>query len=268
MRYGFFGMAADDLRYDDLKVHLRVLDEEHTITARARIGPTRLMELLPLARAVSGGVSAIAIAHEQAQGRAISCKVGCGACCRHLIPIAPAEAIRLSEVVDAMPKERRRAVKKRFEKAVLRMEQAGLLDPRRPRGQAALRSVKTDPAETWEDASRRYFEARIACPLLEDEACGAYAERPMVCREYSVTTPAELCSTLSHDARDVPRPVHMGEVMTAATNELLDREDLGVPLAMALEWAAAHRERFRAEGDGEEMAMVLVRQIQAAGGEE
>jgi Fe-S-cluster containining protein len=260
----FFGMAEGAPRYDDLKLHLRVLDADHEITARARIGPTRVMELLPLARAISEGVSAIAVAYEQAEGKAISCKAGCAACCRFLVPIAPAEAVRLSEVVEAMPKERRRAVKKRFEKAVQRMEQIGLLDPRRPRGQAALRSVKTDPTEAWEDASRRYFEARIGCPLLEDEACGAYAERPMVCREYSVTTPAELCSKLSHEARDVPRPVHMSEVMTAVTNELLGREDLGVPLAMALEWAAAHRERFRAEGDGEEMAMTLVRGIQAA----
>ncbi len=257
-------MAEETLRYDDLKLHLRVLDEDHVITARARVGATRVMELLPLARAISEGVSAVAIAHEQAQGKAISCKAGCASCCRVLIPIAPAEAVRLAEVVDAMPKERRRAVKKRFEKAVQRMEQVGLLDPRRPRGQAALRSVKTDPKEAWDDASRRYFEAKIACPLLENEACSVYAERPMICREYSVTTPAELCSKLSDEARDVPRPVRMSEVMTDVTNELLGREDFGVPLAMSLEWASAHPGSMRGEGDGEELAMALVRQIQAA----
>lgn len=260
-------MAGPAELYDDLTLHLRVLDEDHEITARARVGRTRVKELLPLAREISGGVSAIAVAHEAARGRRVSCRAGCSACCHHLIPIAPAEAARLAEVVEAMPKEQRREVKKRFEKAVIRMERAGLIDPGRRRGEAALRSTKTDPKEAWEDASRRYFEAKIACPLLEEDRCAAYAERPMVCREYQVTTPAELCSTLSPEVRDVPRPVRMSEVMIDAANQLTGRSDLGVPLATALEWSAAHRGAFEGEGEGEEMAMALVQCIQAASDE-
>lgn len=249
---------------DDLKLHLRVLDEDHQITTQVRIGPTKLMELLPPARAISEGVSAIAVADEVAQGKAISCKAGCGACCRQVVPIAPAEAVRIADVVEAMPKERRRAVKKRFEAALRRLEQVGLLDPRRLRGQAALVSPERDPKAAWEDASKRYFEAQIPCPLLEDESCGIYPERPMVCREFLVTTPAELCAKLSTEVRDVPRPVRMSEVMTDVTNEMLGRDDRCLPLVLSLEWAAAHRRAFAGGGDGEEMAMAMVRAIQAA----
>ena len=252
--------------YDDLKLHLRVFDEDHEITGRARIGRARLQELLPLARTISEGVSKIAIAHETAAGKAISCARGCSACCHQLVPIAPAEAVRLAEVVEAMPRDRRREVTKRFEKAVRRMEQVGLVDPRRPRGQAALLSKEKDPSAAWDDTSRRYFEANIACPLLEDDACGVYAERPMICREYNVTTPAELCKTHGAGVRDVPRPVRMSEAMTAATNEIWGRSDRGVPIPLALEWAAAHRKAFRAEGDGEQMAMALVGAIQTEDG--
>lgn len=250
--------------FDDLKLHLHVLDEDHEIHARARVGRTRLMEVLPLARAIAEGVSAIAVAHEAKEGRSVSCRAGCGACCRQLVPIAPAEAARLAEVVEAMPKERRREVKKRFEKAVFQLEKAGLLDPRRRRGAPALLSAKTDPKERFEDASVRYFQAQIPCPFLEDESCSIYPERPMVCREYLVTTPAEMCATLRPDVRDVPRPVRMSEVMTDFANTVTGRKDLGLPLTLALEWASANRGALGVSGDGEELAMALVEHIQAA----
>src|SRR5262245_60576147 len=133
-------MADVARRHDDLKLHLRVFDEEHEISARARVGPTELMELLPLAREISEAVTAISIERVRAEGRSISCAPGCGACCRMVVPIAPVEAIRLADVVEAMPRERRRAVKSRFEKAVKRLEQIGVLDPRMPRGRSALLS--------------------------------------------------------------------------------------------------------------------------------
>lgn len=253
-------------RYDDLKLHLRVLGQDHEISARARVGVTRLLEVLPLAREISEGVTKIAIAGVVAEGKSVSCKEGCAACCRPLIPIAPAEAVRLAEVVEAMPKERRRRVKERFEKAVRRMEEIGLLDRRAPRGRSALLSTKTDGTEAWNEISRRYFEAQIPCPFLEAEACSIYAERPMICREYHVTTPAELCGTFGADVEDVPRITRMSEVMVDFTNGALGREDASIPLPLALEWAGVHRGAFDAQGDGEEIAIELVRCVQAADG--
>lgn len=257
-------MSAGPAEYDDFKLHLHVFGQDHEIAARARIGPTRVAELLPLARAISEGVTAIAVAHEEAEGKRISCAKGCDACCHQLVPVSPLEAVRIAELVQGMPRERRREVTKRFEKAVRRLEQVGLRDPRRPRAEAALVSTKTDPTEAWEDASRRYFDAKIPCPMLEDGACGIYAERPLVCREYLVTSPAELCATLSDDVRPTPRPARMHEVLTATTNEILGRSDVGMPLPFALDWAAAHGKSLRAEGDGEEMAMALAAAIEAA----
>ena len=112
--------------------------------------------------------------------------------------------------------------------------------------------------------SRRYFDARIPCPFLENGSCGVYPERPMVCREYNVTTPALLCATLNPDIRDIPRPVRMSEVMRDFTNKLLGRNDFNIPLTLSFDWARANRDAFEREGDGEELAMELVRCIQAA----
>jgi Fe-S-cluster containining protein len=179
------------------------------------------------------------------------------------VPISPAEAVRLAEVVEAMPEERRAAVKQHFAGAVKKLEERGLLDRRAPRGRAALVSAKKGAKAAWEDVSRRYFEAKIPCPFLEDESCSIYPERPMVCREFLVTTPAERCATWGPGVRAVPRLARMGEVMRELGNELLGRGDRDVPLALALEWAEAHGAALEFEGDGEELAMALVQRIQA-----
>lgn len=250
--------------YDDLNLHIEMLDGVHEISARFRIGPTKVLELLPLAREISGGITAIAIDRVLAEGRTISCRAGCDACCGHLIPIAPAEAVRLVEVVEAMPGPRRGAVTARFEYAVRRLREVGLVDRHAPPGQAALRVLALTGKTPWEDMSHRYFDARIPCPFLEDGSCGVYTERPMVCREYNVTTPASLCATLNPDVRDIPRPVRMDEVMRDFTNRFLGRNDFDIPLVLSFDWARTNRAAFDREGDGEELARELVRCLQAS----
>lgn len=257
-------MAGDATSYDDLKLHLRVFDEDHEIAARARIGRTKVLELLPLARRITDELMAISIEKSRVEGLDVSCRKGCTWCCHQLVPLAPAEAVRLAEVVEAMPREQRRAVKKRFEKAVAQMERAGLVDARAEPGRAELLSAATTASAQWDDASGRYYRARIPCPFLEDGGCTVYAERPMVCREYYVTTPAALCEALDAGIRGVPRAVRMGEVMTDVTNAVLGRDDLAIPLPLALEWASVHGRGLDGEGDGEELAMELVRCIQEA----
>ena len=39
-----------------------------------------------------------------------------------------------------------------------------------------------------------YLHENFACPFLEDESCSIHPDRPLVCREYLVTSPAENCS--------------------------------------------------------------------------
>ena len=245
-------------------LHIRMFDGDHEVAARVRIGPTKVMELLPPAREISEGITAIAIERAIGEGGIISCRAGCGACCAQLVPVAPAEAVRLAEVVEAMPDRRRGAVKTRFENAVRRPRETGLVDRRASPGQAVLRSPAPTGKTPWEVVSRRYFDAGIPCPFLEDGSCGVYTERPMVCREYNVTTPASLCATMSLDARAITRLVRMSEVMKDFTNRLLGRNDFNIPLTLSFDWALANRAAFEREGDGRELAMELVRCIQAA----
>src|SRR5689334_12517566 len=55
-----------------------------------------------------------AVVTEAEKGQTISCRKGCGACCRQLVPISRAEGERLLELIDRLPSARREAVATRF----------------------------------------------------------------------------------------------------------------------------------------------------------
>lgn len=218
--------AAVDLALDghSLRLHL-------TVPA----GPATPGQLLHLLHGLTDAVVDSAVEKSVAQGKPVSCRKGCGACCRQLVPIAPAEAHRLHEVVDAMPEPRRSEIQARFEAAHARLADTGMLDRLRK------------PART-DEASRRqlgidYFRHGVACPFLEQESCSIYAERPLACREYLVTSPAEHCAEPTPDSIDcVPVAARVSRALwKLEANQ--DRDGmLWVPLIISLDWALTHPE--------------------------
>lgn len=246
------------MRSKPVKVHLEVLGQQRALDLRVRAGPSRLRDLLPVATEISRQVTALALADARERGEEVSCKPGCAACCRQLVPISAIEARRLAEVIDELPPKRRREVRRRFAEAVARMEQIGLLDAGDERGRHALRGAPLPGESSWDNVSRRFFAAQIACPLLEQERCGLYDERPMICREYHVTTPAAWCGEFGGRARAVARPVRMSEALAAAGNDLAGTDFPSVPLPLALEWAEVHGEALAGQVDGEAMFAALL----------
>jgi len=152
-----------------------------------------------------------------ADQQAISCRKGCGACCRRLVPISRTEGEALLALVEAMPKERRKAVRARFAAAEAAIGSAGL----------AERGGRSD-----RDLSVAYFALRVPCPFLEEESCSIHPSRPLVCREYLVTSPAELCAG---PAQEGVTPVPVPK-LSLAVRPLQDEEDSWFPLAMLMAW--------------------------------
>jgi len=92
------------------------------------------------------------------------------------------------------------------------------------------------------ELSLAYFALRIPCPFLEDESCSIHAERPLVCREYLVTSPPELCAG---PAQEGVTPVAVPKVSPAA-RRLQDDKDDWFALALLMDWSRArpdHAER-------------------------
>jgi Fe-S-cluster containining protein len=196
-----------------------------TATLRLRIGdlaiahpltvPNAAVPATAVLPALQGLVNEVVGAAET--GREISCRKGCGACCRQLVPVSRTEGEALLALVEAMPKERRKAVRARFAAAEAAIGGAGLAD----------RGGRSD-----RELSVAYFALGVPCPFLEDESCSIHRDRPLVCREYLVTSPAELCAG---PAQDGVTPVPVPKLSLAA-RRLQDEEDDWFPLAMLMAW--------------------------------
>jgi Fe-S-cluster containining protein len=193
-----------------LRLTMGALRIAHPITVPN--APVPAAEVVP---ALQGLVNAVVEAAEA--GHTVSCRKGCGACCRQLVPVSRTEGERLLQLVKAMPADRREALAARFAAAEAAIDRTGLKE----RGDRSDREL-----------SVAYFAQGIACPFLEDESCSIHPERPLVCREYLVTSPAELCAGA---AQEGVTPVAVPKVSMAARS-LQDESDDWFPLALLMAW--------------------------------
>ena len=238
-------------------------DGEHAIPIPVPPAHATVLDLLPAAREISGHTTALALDRESAAGRTISCRAGCGACCRQLVAISVVEAESLAQLVAAMPEERAAVIRSRFAAAVKRLEAAELLSTQDTPGNRALEVKDANDVETaLRKISRRYFSLGIACPFLENESCSIHPQRPMVCREYHVTSPAEKCARLYDTEVDrVLGPVRMGEVLARTFAKVTAGETFMIPLVLSLEWSAAHSAEITAPHEGRTLMNAMVGEI-------
>src|SRR3546814_6197525 len=82
-----------------LKLEGRLLDFAVAVPSR----PITLRELLPSLFEFNRQLLDHAIDRETKAGRRISCRAGCGACCRQLVPIGAIEAAIVRDWVDGRP---------------------------------------------------------------------------------------------------------------------------------------------------------------------
>lgn len=198
--------------------------------------PMRLAELAFGFLELTSKVVDVEARASQREGRAISCTKGCGACCRQLVPLSPAEAWLIADVVAAMPSARQAEVRAAFARSVERVLDSPL--------RSAFEGADVQVSELL-PLSLSYFELGIPCPFLVDEACSIHAQRPSLCREYLVTSPATSCATLGRAPIDrVPVRVRLSEALVAVSARMLGKPREVVPLPLALIWA----EQFREEG--------------------
>ena len=197
-------------------------------------GPTSPRHMLPMIQQLTNALVGMGENLVTERGESVSCRAGCAACCRQLVPIAETETRHIRDLVDAMPEPRRTTVRERFAAARVRLAAANLLEP--------LWNPTANSRNT--ELGLDYFHLGIPCPLLEDESCSIHPDRPLSCREYLVTSPAENCREPSKATiRRVETP---GFAMTAfATLDGPSPSGIGVrwvPLVLAPEWAEAHPE--------------------------
>lgn len=150
--------------------------------------PVDMAALVPVLHELADTLISEAKVAVDREGLEITCRSACPACCFQPVPVTEPEARFLAELVDSLPKARQESVRSRVVETVSALEIEGL--------DYAFRQADRLTQPELEMLAARYHAMRMPCPFLRDGMCSIYEQRPLACREYLVTSPAEHCERL------------------------------------------------------------------------
>ena len=227
-------------------------------SAHLPTGQTTLTELLPILQNLENAIGGRIEAEAREAGSPISCKAGCGACCRQMVPVSLFEAEALMSWIRSLDQEHHAEIERRFDRALKGLREAGLLD----------RLVKEEWASEEVRATQLaidYFRAHVACPFLVEESCSIHPIRPLSCREYLVTSSPDLCrDPAENEVRGVEFPIKLSNVLYQFGREI-ERDPRGwIPLVFLLAWGkSGSRPGDWVAGTGEEVMRKFLEQVSA-----
>ena len=241
---------TDEQPPDRLNVSVQTPAGPVTVPVEVRAGFVPVTAIVGPLRRLGEEAQALEVRRLQAGGDRVSCRRGCAACCRMLIPVSAPEAFALAESMRAWPEPRRQAVLARMRDARDRLDSAGLL--------SALQNFAEAPQqlsdEQFEPVNRAYFALRLPCPFLVEESCSIYEDRPAACRELQVTSPPEFCNDPErHPVQSVPIPLRIGTALAQLWADLAGGPVRFIPLPLALDWAGRHAAQHRLTWRGGEL---------------
>jgi Fe-S-cluster containining protein len=234
------------------KIRLSIEGEplEFQVTVPAK--PVKLRKMLPVFQMMTNSIVKMSQISVEAAGEKISCKKGCGACCRQPVPISETEALEIANLVEHLPSKKRQKIEKRFAEAVEHFRKIGWFEK--------LENTVNAP-ETLQSVVLEYFYQGIPCPFLENESCSIHPNRPLSCREYLVTSPADNCSKPSAEGVKRVKLLFLPSKFLMRI-EAKDKKRLPfVPLIKALEWAKENKHREEILKTGEEWMASFFREL-------
>ncbi|MEA3511073.1 MAG: YkgJ family cysteine cluster protein [Actinomycetota bacterium] len=144
--------------------------------------------LVPVLQELADALMAEAVAAVDREGLGITCRSGCPACCFQPVPVTEPEARFLVELVGSLPEDQKESVRSRVRETVSALETENL--------DRTFEQIDRLTQQELEALAARYHRMRMPCPFLSKGMCSIYEQRPLACREYLVTSPAEHCEWL------------------------------------------------------------------------
>jgi len=228
------GPVAGSPGFKTVQFALKVQDTRIEVNAQLPEGLISPAVLLPIIQNLSNSLSEMAERRAELVGQHVSCREGCGACCRQAVPITPVEARMLSEWIAAQPEDRREVLRIRFRQATERLEESGIAQSIR---EASLPIEKAH----IHALGLKYFALGIPCPFLEDERWAIHPIRPLRCREYMVVSPAEHCAhPESKEVIGIKPQVLLSQVLGKWSTSGDAQPFEFILLTMLDEWEATH----------------------------
>jgi len=229
-------------------------------SAQIPTGRTTLTELLPIIQNLENAIIGRVSEEAQAAGSPISCRAGCGACCRQMVPVNLFEAEALTNWLRTLPGEQRAEIERRFHRALSALRDAGVIEK-------IVDGDWTSQEGPATELAIDYFHAGVACPFLENESCSIHPIRPLACREYLVTSPPELCQDPSiHDVHGVQLPLKLSRVLYAFGRRMEQDPRGWIPLVFLLAWGKSGvKPGEYVSGTGEEVLRKFLEEAGNAG---
>ena len=111
-----------------------------------------------------------------------------------------------------------------------RLREAGLLE--------VVANLERVPKDDITSVAKAYFRLGIPCPFLESESCSIHADRPLICREYLVTSPAANCAQpTDEDIERVALPMRLSPILRTLDNPAGPAKRPWTAIVLALELA-------------------------------
>lgn len=110
----------------------------------------------------------------------VSCGPSCNACCEHGVVVTAAESRAISAAIAELPAATQDAITNRARQVLDRV------DAELPNDPTSLESFTADFMQA-------YYALGEPCPLLIDGSCSVRAVRPLVCRNYLMSSEPERC---------------------------------------------------------------------------
>lgn len=243
------GQVRQPGKYHNVPIRLPVCGRVIQANLSVPDVPARLSDVVPTARWLASEISAIRCEYAELCGMSAQCAKGCSHCCGYLVPISVPEAFRLCEDIQSLPAAERDLVVDRFQQAARAVFSAP----------APPTAVADDPEESLKAVSRWYTELGISCPLLRDHQCSRYMVRPIVCREYYVTSAPNTCRPDSDQTADVlPNPISVAECLMQLAAEVEGAELDGIIMTTVLAWLPSNMHRHQQTWPAPELYARLV----------
>jgi len=215
-------IVSFDLSVADKKVPFRI-----SITAKR----AKLADIVPPARTIADKLILAFLETLAQNGQSISCRKGCSACCRYLIPLSVPEIFRFREELLAMPKDKGSRILKSCAVAAKR-----ILDESSESLDADI--ITKNNLDQTDHLSKWYAGLKLPCPFLSEGLCELYEQRPLACRQHIVTGSSFFCHPDNRGKPDViAMPVNVLEAVGQLTAELENSEIEALMLPLAFSWA-------------------------------
>jgi Fe-S-cluster containining protein len=200
------------------------------VTVQLSTARTTLTQFLPVIQNVENAIVEKIAQEANDAGRPISCRAGCGACCRQMVPISIFEAEALTAWLATLPEAQMAVIRERFHRALSALRDAGVIDK-------IVDGDRSSDQEHAQQVAIDYFHAGVPCPFLVDESCSIHPIRPLSCREYLVTSSPELCKDPSvNDVSGIQFPVRLSRALFAFGQQLEHDPRGWIPLVFLLAW--------------------------------